>query len=279
MKPIDQLLKIMMQLRNKEKGCPWDVEQDFASIAPHTLEEAYEVVDAIERKDMKALREELGDLLLQVVFHAQMAKEEKLFDFDDVAKGICEKLVKRHPHVFGDAKVKTSAEQTEAWEQHKEKEKAKKPNKMGAQEDLFADITVALPAMTRAVKLQKRAVRLGFDWPNAELAFEKLNEEVRELLNVIKAGGSQKEKVEEVGDILFSCINIARKLDVDPEEAVRFCNRKFEKRVTYIKKQLDLRRMNIKSASFQELNDLWDQSKISEMSEADIAKLEQEEEK
>lgn len=262
MKPIDRLLKIMAQLRDKEKGCPWDVEQDFASIAPHTLEEAYEVVDAIERRDMKDLREELGDLLLQVVFHSQMASEQKLFTFDDVVKGICDKLEARHPHVFGDAKIATSAEQTEAWEKHKEKEKAKSAKT----DDVFDNITSSLPAMTRAVKLQKKAERLGFDWPDVSLVFDKLDEEVKELLHVLQTKGDKTKQLEELGDMIFCCVNIARKLGVDPEEAVRYCNRKFEKRVRYVKNQLDMQRLNIQSASFQELNDLWDQAKISEHS-------------
>lgn len=261
MKPIDRLLEIMARLRNKENGCPWDVEQDFSSIAPHTLEEAYEVVDAIEKKDMKALREELGDLLLQVVFHAQMASEENLFNFEDVAQGICDKLVNRHPHVFGDATIKTAAEQTEAWEQIKAREKAEN-SKPG--NDILAGITVALPAMTRAVKLQKTAARVGFDWPDTESAFEKLQEEVRELTYVIENEGTHEEKVEEIGDMIFSCVNIARKLDVDPEEAVRLCNRKFEQRMQYIQRELDLQRARIQDASLQELNDLWDQAKIAE---------------
>lgn len=260
-KPIDRLLAIMAQLRDRKNGCPWDVEQDFSSIAPHTLEEAYEVADAIERKDMKSLREELGDLLLQVVFHSQMAKEEGIFSFDDVAQGICDKLVSRHPHVFGDAKIATSAEQVQAWEEHKAKEKAA----AGASpDDIFGGITLSLPAMTRAIKLQKRAEKLGFDWPQAELIFEKLDEEVRELRHVLDTKGSHDETLEEIGDMIFTCVNLARKLGVDPEEAVRFCNRKFINRVHYMQNQLELKRLNIKSASFQELNDLWDQAKISE---------------
>jgi len=261
MKPIDRLLEIMARLRDREKGCPWDVEQDFDSIAPHTLEEAYEVADAIERKDMKSLREELGDLLLQVVFHAQMASENSLFDFDDVARGICDKLVSRHPHVFGDAKVATAAEQSEAWEVHKAKEKAENGH---LHSDVLAGITLSLPAVTRALKLQKAAARAGFDWPDAESAFEKLQEEIGELSHVLTHDGAHQEKLEEVGDMIFSCVNIARKLGVDPEEAVRFCNRKFEQRMLYVQRELDSQRVNMKNASFQELNDLWDQAKISE---------------
>ncbi|HEU5047089.1 MAG TPA: nucleoside triphosphate pyrophosphohydrolase [Rickettsiales bacterium] len=262
MKPIEQLLELMARLRDKEKGCPWDVAQNFASIAPHTLEEAYEVVDAIERKDMQGLREELGDLLLQVVFYAQMANEQGSFDFDAVVKGICDKLVNRHPHVFGDAKIGSAAEQSEAWEKHKEKEKTLagfNPN-----DDILAGVATTLPAMTRAVKLQKRAARVGFDWPDVSLIFDKLQEEVGELNHVLACDGPKEAILEEVGDMIFTCVNIARFLDVDPEEAVRYCNRKFETRLHYMQSELNLQRQNIKDSSFQELNDLWDQAKIAE---------------
>ncbi len=264
MKPIDRLLEIMNQLRDKEKGCPWDVEQTFASIVPYTLEEAYEVADAIEKNDMKHLREELGDLLLQVVFHAQMAKEQKLFTFDEVAQGICDKLVSRHPHVFGDAKVNSAAEQVEAWEKHKDIEKAK--TGINLKSDILGGVPMSLPAMTRAVKLQKRAVRAGFDWSDIEQVFEKLDEEINELMHVMAYDDTPEGRLEEVGDIIFTCVNIARKLDVDPEEAVRFCNRKFESRFRYMQADLDAQRLRIEDASFQELNDLWDEAKIAEQS-------------
>jgi MazG family protein len=264
MKPIDRLLEIMARLRDKDKGCPWDLEQDFASIAPNTLEEAYEVVDAIEQGDMRALREELGDLLLQVVFHAQMAEERKLFAFDDVAEAICDKLVRRHPHVFADARIGSSAEQSEAWEKHKEQEKAASGGEYKKSTDILEDVAKALPAVTRALKLQKRAARTGFDWPDVKFAFDKLEEETRELRHVLEQGGTPEERLEEVGDMIFSCVNIARKLDVDPEAAVRFCNHKFESRLRYVQQVLDAQNINIKDASFQELNDLWDQAKIAE---------------
>lgn len=262
MRPIDRLLTIMAQLRDKEKGCPWDVEQDFASIAPHTIEEAYEVADAIERKDMKGLRDELGDLLLQVVFHSQMANEQKLFDFDEVATSICDKLEKRHPHVFGDAVVKTAADQEKAWEDQKAKER--KDASKSISEDPLAGVSLALPSLTRALKLQKRAERVGFDWPNIDAVFEKLNEEIQELITVMAQKQQPKAILEEVGDIIFSCVNLARKLGVDPEESVRFCNRKFESRFSYMRQMLDLEQRNLSSASLQELNDLWDQAKIAE---------------
>ncbi len=262
MQPIDRLLTIMAQLRDKEKGCPWDIEQDFASIAPHTIEEAYEVADAIERKDMNGLRDELGDLLLQVVFHSQMAKEQNIFNFDQVATAICDKLEKRHPHVFGNAVVKTAADQEKAWEDQKAKER--KDANASIAEDPLAGVSLSLPSLTRALKLQKRAERVGFDWANIDAVFEKLNEEIQELITVLAQKQSPKAIMEEMGDIIFSCVNLARKLGVDPEESVRFCNRKFESRFSYMRQMLDLEQRNLSSASLQELNDLWDQAKIAE---------------
>ena len=265
MKPIDKLLNLMAQLRDKEKGCPWDIEQNFASIAPHTLEEAYEVVDAIEKNDMQNLQEELGDLLLQVVFHSQMANEQHIFSFDDVVDTICNKLINRHPHVFADAKIKTAAEQTEAWEKIKEEEKAvlnfkSKPN-------ILDGIPNTLPSLARAFKLQKKAARAGFDWQTIAPVFEKLQEEIEELKYVLEHENNKEQKLEELGDIIFSCVNLARKLDIDPDQALRFCNKKFETRLGYIQAELDNQQRIISEASFQELNELWDQAKILESSE------------
>lgn len=262
MQPIDRLLRIMAQLRDKEKGCPWDIEQDFKSIAPHTIEEAYEVADAIERNDLKGLKEELGDLLLQVVFHSQMAIEKKLFSFDDVAIAICEKLEKRHPHVFGDAIITTAADQEKAWEAQKAKER--KAASSSVSEDPLEGVSIALPGLTRALKLQKRAERVGFDWPNIDAVFEKLNEEIQELITVLAQKKTKEPILEEIGDLLFCCVNLARKLGVDPEEAIRFCNRKFENRFRFMRNSLDLEHRNLSSASLQELNDLWDQAKMAE---------------
>lgn len=262
MKPMDRLLQIMAQLRDRESGCAWDVEQTFATIAPYTLEEAYEVTDAIERKDMHALREELGDLLLQVVFHSQMAAEEKLFTFDDVATAIGDKMVRRHPNVFGDAKVNTAAEQVEAWEKHKDAEKKAAGGSPDA--DPLAGVPLAMPGMSRAYKLQKRAARVGFDWTNIEAVFDKLNEETQELMHAMAHNDTPEARLEEVGDMIFCCVNIARKLNVDPEEAVRFCNRKFETRFAFVRRALDAEQRNLTDASMQELNDLWDQAKMAE---------------
>jgi len=265
MSDINRLTEIMARLRDKENGCPWDVEQNFASIAPHTLEEAYEVVDAIERKDINNLREELGDLLLQVVFHAQIAAEDKRFTFDDVVTGICDKLVSRHPHVFGGAKIGSAAEQVESWEKLKGEEKKKAAG--GLNSDPMDGVPLALPSLTRADKLIKRAVRMGFDWPNLEAVFEKLEEETQELQHVLEHENTPEAILEEIGDMIFCCVNLARRLKVDPEEAVRFTNRKFVARLAHVRSELDLQQRDISDASLQELNDLWDQAKISEQAE------------
>jgi MazG family protein len=263
MAEIKSLLEIMAKLRDKQSGCPWDVEQTFESIAPHTLEEAYEVVDAIERDNMDNLKEELGDLLLQVVFHSQMAKEQKLFDFNDVVGSICDKLIRRHPHVFGDADIKTAAQQTEAWDTIKEKEQQEKnePN------SILNGIAIALPALLRAYKLQKKAAKSGFDWPSVAPVLEKLEEEIAELKMAIAA--KDKENMEEeLGDMLFVCVNIAKHLDINPEDALRYTNRKFEKRFYFIERELDRQHRDIKEASLQELDDLWDKAKLAERAKA-----------
>ena len=210
--PIDRLRKIMAKLRDPDGGCPWDREQTFATIASHTIEEAYEVVDAIETGDMDHLRDELGDLLLQVVFHAQMAKEAGLFDFDSIATAICDKMVKRHPHVFGDEIIETVDAQTNAWEEQKAEERAVK----GGDSDyvsVLADVTPALPAPTRAMKLQKRAARVGFDWPAAEDAAHKIHEELAEVkaeLAMPDTDDHDRKLEEELGDLLFAVVNLAR---------------------------------------------------------------------
>ncbi len=227
MSSVTHLLEVMARLRHPEQGCPWDREQDFDSIAPYTIEEAYEVADAIDRDDMGDLREELGDLLFQVVFHAQMAQEKGAFDFSDVAEGIVEKMVRRHPHVFDDESVADAAAQTAAWEKHKAQERALK----GKQEDnsVLAGVALGLPGLMRAQKLQKRAARVGFDWPEPEGVMQKLNEELLELTGELDSG-DKHHIADEVGDVLFTCVNLARHLGVDAEEAMRAANAKFERR-------------------------------------------------
>jgi len=223
---IKRLLDIMARLRDPEHGCPWDVEQTFRSIAPYTVEEAHEVAEAIEREDFDDLRDELGDLLFQVVFHARMAEEGGLFGFDDVVAAVSDKLVRRHPHVFGDARFDSAEEQTASWEAIKAAERAEKGE---VEESLLDGVSRGLPVLRRAVKLQKRAAGVGFDWPDVAPIFDKLAEETDEL----KAGLARDDRdniEEEIGDLFFVLTNLARKLDVDPGAALRRCNHKFEQR-------------------------------------------------
>jgi ATP diphosphatase len=224
---MNRLLEIMARLRDPSSGCPWDIEQNFATIAPHTIEEAYEVAEAIAHNDMAALEDELGDLLLQVVFHAQMADEAGHFDFEAVAGTICEKLVRRHPHVFGDDRIVGSAAQTRAWEEHKAIERKTKGEGL---EGTLDGVTLALPALTRASKLQKRAARVGFDWNHADQILDKIAEEMDEISEEMAAGADRDRLEDEMGDLLFACANLARKLGLDPETALRRGNSKFETR-------------------------------------------------
>jgi ATP diphosphatase len=223
---IERLREIMRRLRDPERGCPWDVQQTFRSIAPYTIEEAHEVADAIERGDLDDLRDELGDLLFQVVFHAQMASERQAFDFDQVADSIADKLVRRHPHVFADERFESAAEQTAAWESIKAAERADKGE---TDDSALAGVSRGLPALRRAVKLQKRAARVGFDWPSHRPVFDKLREELDELEAGVDTGDADNIE-EEIGDLLFAITNLARKLDVDPGSALRRSNHKFERR-------------------------------------------------
>ncbi|MEO5337669.1 MAG: nucleoside triphosphate pyrophosphohydrolase [Magnetospirillum sp. WYHS-4] len=256
---IDRLIEIMALLRDPVGGCPWDVEQTFATIAPHTIEEAYEVADAIEKDDMAALEDELGDLLLQVVFHARMAEERGLFGFDVVAGRIVDKLVRRHPHVFGDAVVENSAAQTAAWEALKARERKEKSTH-GALEGVAA----GLPALTRALKLQKRAARVGFDWNDATGVIAKLREEIAEVEEEIQGGGSPARLDSEVGDLLFSCVNLARKLEVDPEGALRRANLKFETRFGRMESLLAEDGLALESASLDDMDARWERAKTQE---------------
>ncbi|WP_420823030.1 nucleoside triphosphate pyrophosphohydrolase [Vitreimonas flagellata] len=227
------MLDVMARLRDPQRGCPWDIEQNFATIAPYTIEEAYEVADAIERADMPALKEELGDLLFQVAFHSRMAEEQGAFDFADVAQALADKMIERHPHVFADAgDGRTAAQQTVAWETLKAEKRAAK----GAP-SLLHDVPMALPALMRAEKLTKRAARINFDWPTSDEVLAKLDEELAELKDA-QAAGDQDHIAEEMGDILFVMANLARKLKVDPEEALRRANAKFTRRFQYIEAKL-----------------------------------------
>ena len=256
--PIEQLLEVMRRLRDPDTGCPWDREQTFATIAPYTIEEAYEVSDAIERNDMRDLKEELGDLLFQVVFHARMAEERGLFDFNDVAHGMAEKLIRRHPHVFGDAQHRTADEQTVAWEAVKAEERKAK-DKAG----ILDDVPVGLPALTRAAKLTKRAARVGFDWPTVGEVLDKLDEETLELKAEIAAGDLPKAR-EELGDLLFVMANLARKLEVEPEDALRGTNRKFVRRFSLIEAELKAQGRTPDEATLEEMDAIWTKVKQAE---------------
>ncbi len=252
---IDALIEVMARLRSPEGGCPWDLEQNFQTIAPYTIEEAYEVADAIERGDMKGLKEELGDLLFQSVFHAQMAKEAGLFTFGDVAQAIADKMIRRHPHVVGDVDMRSADEQTAAWEVQKAEERKAK-----GKDGLLDDVPAGLPGMTRAVKLQKRAGRVGFDWPDARSVLDKIAEETEELKEALDEG--EKDHIEEeFGDLLFVLANLSRHLDVDPESALRRANEKFTRRFKHIEKTFAERGDSLADASLDEMEAVWDEAK------------------
>lgn len=273
--PLQQLLSVMEKLRNPEGGCPWDIEQNFTTIAPYTLEEAYEVVDAISRKDWRNLEEELGDLLLQVVFHAQMAKEQSLFDFDDVARGIVEKMIRRHPHIFhrqdfeGDTSEINSQGVLNNWETIKKAEKASKgENTKG----VLSGIPAGMPALVRAEKLQRKAGKVGFDWNDPKAVIAKLREELDELeaelevesdknLNEKQEKKSHEAQQEELGDVLFCVVNLARHLDIDCEMALRSCNQKFENRFNYIETTLNENEKTFQDSTLDEMEALWQEAK------------------
>ena len=260
-RPIDRLIAVMARLRHPERGCPWDREQDFATIAPYTIEEAYEVADAIERGDLAGLKDELGDLLLQVVFHARMAEEAGHFAFDDVAAAIVEKMVRRHPHVFGDAEIASVAAQNEAWEAHKAAER----QQAGGAESVLASeldgVALALPALLRAAKISRRAARIGFDWPDADSVIDKIEEELDEIEDEIDDEAPKAVLEEEVGDLLFAVANLARKLDIEPETALRRATAKFERRFRQVE---TLARERGIGRDLDDLEDLWEEVKRAE---------------
>jgi len=257
---LEGLLQLMARLRNPDGGCPWDIEQTFATIAPHTIEEAYEVADAIDSGDMAHLKDELGDLLFQVVFYAQMAKEQGAFDFHDIAATITEKMIRRHPHVFGDQSGIDSAEdQTVNWEALKAEERKAKAD--GQPHGALDGVSHGLPALMRAAKLQKRAARVGFDWPDASPVFDKFREEAAELeVEIEKHDHDAMEH--ELGDLLFTCVNLARKLDIDPETALRRANGRFESRFSHIERTLWAQDRNVGDTPLQELDRLWNAAKV-----------------
>jgi ATP diphosphatase len=262
---IARLIDIMAALRTPGTGCPWDLEQSFASIAPYTIEEAYEVADAIVRGDLDDLRDELGDLLLQVVFHARMAQEQGAFDFGDVVQALTEKLVRRHPHVFGDARGLTPKAVEGLWERIKAQERAQKPPGHGREgaAGALAGVPVGLPALTRALKLQAKAGKVGFDWNDPLAVLAKIREEADEIEAEL-AAGSRAAAGAELGDLLFAVVNLARHLDVDPEATLRATNRKFEQRFAAIERSLAARGKTPQGATLEEMEALWNAAKASE---------------
>ena len=260
--PIESLLALMTRLRDRENGCPWDAVQTYATIAPYTIEEAYEVADAIARDDLGALEEELGDLLLQVVFHAEMAREAGAFDFHSVARGIVEKMYRRHPHVFGDASK--DGDLRPAWESMKERERRDKAEAKPGRSSALDGVALALPALMRARKLQERAARVGFDWPDMESTLAKVDEELNELKGAIGDDGDRAELVEEIGDLLFACVNVARRLGIEPEEALRGCNEKFVRRFNHVEDSLAKTGKVPEDSTLEEMDALWEDAKTRE---------------
>jgi MazG family protein len=264
---LDDLLAVMARLRDKDTGCPWDVQQSFATIAPYTIEEAYEVADAIAREDLEALKEELGDLLLQVVYHAQMASEDERFDFADVADAITAKMIRRHPHVFADAS-RDEFLTGDMWRRIKDEEKAERGGALDRSR--LDEVPLALPALSRAVKLQTRAAEVGFDWSSLLPVLAKMDEEIAELKAAIEESEGQREKghakrvAEEFGDLLFVMANIARHLKVDPEAALRGANAKFVRRFKSIETALAKEGRKPEDATLEEMDVLWDEAKAAE---------------
>jgi ATP diphosphatase len=258
---IHALLEIMRRLRDPQTGCPWDIEQTFETIAPYTVEEAYEVAGAIEEKDWGALKDELGDLLFQAVYHARMAEEADFFDFGDVVEAITNKMIRRHPHVFaGETGIDSAQAQTRAWEEHKRQERAARPDASG----VLGDVPRALPALLRAEKLQRRAASVGFDWDSAAKVVEKIAEEAQEIVDAERQGAGQDRLEDEVGDLLFCVANLARHLKIDPERALRATNAKFVRRFSAIEAELAAQGRSPGEATLDEMEALWQLAKRGE---------------
>jgi ATP diphosphatase len=254
-----ELLNLMSRLRHPEDGCPWDVKQDFSTLIPYVIEEAYEVVDAIERNDLDDLRSELGDLLLQVVFHSQIAEERGLFNFEQVSAGICEKLIRRHPHVFSDTVFSSDEEQHEAWEKAKAAERLEK-SKTLEQASVLSGVAASLPALIECEKIQDRAARHGFDWPHVEPVFDKVQEELDEVKEAWLSGDQAHVK-EEIGDLLLVAVNLARHLNVNSELALKDSTKKFSKRFQYIEQQVEASGRNLLDCELEELDAFWNEAK------------------
>jgi ATP diphosphatase len=268
---ISRLIEIMAALRTPVTGCPWDLEQDFATIAPYTIEEAYEVVDAIARGDLDDLREELGDLLLQVVYHAQMASEQNAFDFGDVVEAITRKMIRRHPHVFADKDGNLASHHVkEVWDRIKAEEKAERaarrpPEDMPAHKSLLSGVKAGQPALTRAMELQRKASTVGFDWNDPRAVLQKIREEADEIEAALDRNDKQ-ELAEETGDLMFALVNLARHVDADPEAVLRATNAKFERRFAFIERALEAQGRTLEQASLGEMDALWDAAKDEEKS-------------
>jgi len=263
---LSRLLAIMRRLRDPVDGCSWDVAQTFATIAPYTIEEAYEVADAIERGSPADLRDELGDLLLQVVFHARMAEEAGLFDFAAVARSIADKMIRRHPHIFGDAGAKSADAVRATWENLKAVERAEKAKATDRPESVLDDVGLGFPALTRAEKLQKRAARVGFDWGAPEPVLAKIAEEIAELGEEMRQGAGEDRLRDELGDVLFAVVNLARHLKIDPETALRGTNAKFERRFRYMEQALIQRGSSPADSDLDTMEALWTEAKLKERS-------------
>lgn len=261
---IDHLIEVMRRLRDPQTGCPWDIKQNFATVAPYTLEETYEFLEAVELGDTQAMKEELGDVLFQVAFHAQMGAEAGLFDFDSVARDCADKMIDRHPHVFGERAVNGAGEVLDNWEKDKEAKRKQQAEAAGKALSILDGVSSALPAMTHAVKLQKRVVRVGFDWPDAAGVLEKIREELGELEHEIKTDGGKDRLEDELGDVLFVVANLARKLDIDPETALRHANRKFERRFRGVEQIIASEGRTLDDASLNEMEDAWQAVKRAE---------------
>jgi len=264
MSDINQLLEIMASLRDPETGCPWDKKQSFETILPYTIEETYEVAQAIEDKDMASLKVELGDLLFQVVFYAQMAKEQGEFDFSDIVEGISNKLISRHPHVFADTQITSAEAQTQAWDEHKQREREAKAQDEQRQASVMDDIPKALPGLMRALKIQRRAARVGFDWAETEPVLAKIEEEIAEIRQALAEGADHDHITHEVGDLMFACVNLARHLKVDPEVAMRGINQRFIQRFQYVEQHVQNQGIRLEQAGLEKMTEGWELAKLNE---------------
>lgn len=263
--PIEKLLGIMTRLRDPRSGCPWDIEQTYATIAPYTIEEAYEVADAIDRDDKTALVDELGDLLFQVVFYAEMAREEGAFEFNDVVSAISDKMIRRHPHVFGTEDIPSPAAQRRTWESLKAEERNARAEAEGRPPSALDGVANALPALLRAEKLQRRAARVGFDWPDMAPVMGKLDEELAEIREALAENAPPEKLTDEIGDLIFSAVNLARRLGIDPENAVRHANAKFDRRFRAVEAALTAEGKSTTEATLSEMDDHWNGIKRAEI--------------